>query len=138
MEDEKIVRMLMPAAPLKVARGRKDMGKKLREENKEMRTRHRFSKVGGSARATGMTCDVADQTEAKKMVKKEVMWEGARRQVHMMDTNKMGEFKHSPPSQKKEKKKGKTGEKKTSAQVNTNTNTNINNNNENKGQQGKG
>jgi len=52
----------------------------------------------------------------------------------MMDTNKMGEFKHSPPPQKKEEKKEKRGEKKTSAQVNTNTNTNNNNN---KGQQGK-
>ena len=51
----------------------------------------------------------------------------------MMDTNKMGEFKHSPPPQKKEEKKGKTIEKKTSTQVNTNTNTKDNNNN-NKGQ----
>jgi len=53
-----------------------------------------------------------------------------------MDTNRMGEFKHSSSPQKKEEKKGKTGEKKTSAQVNTNTNTGGNNNN-NKGQQGK-
>jgi len=67
------------------------------------------------------------------LVEKGVMWEGARRQVQMMDTNKMGEFKDSPPPPKKEEKKGKTGEKKTSAQVNTNTNTNNNN----KGQQGK-
>jgi len=51
----------------------------------------------------------------------------------MMDTNKMGEFKHSPSPQKKEEKKGKTIEKKTSTQVNTNTNTKDNNNN-NKGQ----
>jgi len=29
LEDEKIIRMLMPAAPSKVARGRKDIGKKL-------------------------------------------------------------------------------------------------------------
>jgi len=58
----------------------------------------------------------------------------------MMDPNKMGEFKHSPPPQKTEEKKGKTGEKKTSAQANTNTNSgnnNNNNNNNNKGQQGK-
>jgi len=53
----------------------------------------------------------------------------------MMDTNKMGEFKHSPQPQKKEKKKGKMGKKMTSTQVNTNTNG-INNKN-NKGQQGK-
>jgi len=51
----------------------------------------------------------------------------------MMDTNKMGEFKHSLPSQKKEEKKGGTGVKKTSVQVNSNTNSNNNN----KGQQGK-
>jgi len=50
----------------------------------------------------------------------------------MMDTNKMGEFKYSPPPQKQEGKKGKTGEKKTSAQVNINNNTNNN-----KGQQRK-
>jgi len=54
----------------------------------------------------------------------------------MVDTNKMEEFKYSPPSQKKkEEKKGKTGQKKTSAQVNTNINNSNNNNN--KGQQGK-
>jgi len=29
----------------------------------------------------------------------------------MMDTNKIGEFKHSLPSQKKEKKKERIGEK---------------------------
>jgi len=139
MEDEKTVRMLMPAAPSKVARGRRDIGKKLREENKDMKTGHRFPKVWGGARTTGLTFDAADHTEAKRLVEKEVMWEGTRRQVQMMDTNKMGEFKHSPPPQKKEEKKGKPGEKKTSAQVNRNsTNTNTNNtNNNNKNQQGK-
>jgi len=45
MEDEKVVKMLMPAAPLKVARGRKDIGKKLREENKDMKTGYRFPKM---------------------------------------------------------------------------------------------
>jgi len=136
MADKKTMRMLMPAAPSKVARGRRDIGKKLREENKEIKTGHRFPKVWGGARTTGLTFDAADHAEAKRMVEKGVVWEGARRQVQMMDTNKMGEFKHSPP-QKKEEKKGKTGEKKTSAQVNKNTNGTNNNNNNNKGQQGK-
>jgi len=130
MADEKSVRMLMPAAPSKVVSGRRDIGKKLREENKEMKTGHRFPKVWGGARTTGLTFDAADHTEAKRLVEKGVMWEGTQRQVQMMDTNKMGEFKHSPPPQKKEEKKGKTGQKKTSSQVNTNTNNN-------KGQQGK-
>jgi len=128
MEDEKVARMLMPAAPSKVARGRRDIGKKLREENKDMKTGHRFPKLWGDARTTGLTFDVADYTEAKKLVEKGVMWEGTRRQVQMMDTNKMGEFKHSPPPQKEEEKKRKTGEKKTSAQINTNTNGTNNNN----------
>jgi len=135
MADEKTVRMLMPAAPSKTARGRRDIGKKLREENKDMKTGHRFPKVCGGARTTGLIFDAADHAEAKRLVEKRVMWEGVRTQVQMMDTNKMGEFKHSPPPQKKEEKKGKTGEKKTSAQVNTNTNNNGSNNN--KGQQGK-
>jgi len=129
IEDERIVRILMPVVPSKVARGRKDIGKKLREENKKMSTGHRFPKTWGGSRTTGLTFDAADHTEAKKLVEKGVMWEGTRRQVQMMDTNKMGEFKHSPPLQKKEEKKGKMGEKKTSTQVNTNTNTNNNNNN---------
>jgi len=138
MADENIVSMMMPAVPSKVARGRKDIGKKLREENKEIKTAHRFPKLWRGARTTGLTFDTADYTEAKRLVEKGVMWEGAQRQVQMMDTNKMGEFKHSPPPQKKEEKKGKTGEKKTSAQVNTNTNTNPNtNNHNNKGQHGK-
>jgi len=137
MADEKTVRMLMPAAPSKVARGRRDIGKKLREENKEMKTGHRFPKVWGGARTTGLTFDAADHAEAKRLVEKGVMWEGARRQVQMMDTNKMGEFKHSPPQKKEEEKKGKTGKKKTSAQVNINTNTRGNNNNNNKNHQGK-
>jgi len=118
MEDDKTVRMLMPAAPSKVARGRKDIGKKLREENKEMKSGHRFPKTWGGARTTGLTFDEADHAGAKKLVEKGIMWEGVRRQVQMIDMNKMGEFKHSPPPQKKEEKKGKTGEKKTSAQVN--------------------
>jgi len=138
MEDEKVIRMLMPAAPSKVARGRRDIGKKLREENKDMKTGHQFPKLWGGARTTGLTFDAADHTEAKKLVEKGVMWEGVRRQVQMMDTNKMGEFKHSPPPQKKEEKKGKMSEKKTSAQVNTNTDTRgNNNNNNNKKHQGK-
>jgi len=132
MDDDKTVRMLMPAAPSKVARGRKDIGKKLREENKEMNTGHRFPKVWGGVRTTGLTFDAADHAEAKKLVEKGVMWEGGRRQVQMMDNNKMGEFKHSPPPQKQEEKKGKNGEKMTSAQANTNTNSNNN-----KRQQGK-
>jgi len=132
MADEKTVRMLIPAAPLKVARGRRDIGKRLREENKEMKMGHRFPKVWGGARTTGLTLDPADHTESKRLVEKGVMWEGVRRQVQMMDINKMGEFKHSPPPQKKEEKKEKMSEKKTSAQVKTNTT-----NNNNKGQQGK-
>jgi len=135
MADEKTVRMLMPAAPSKVARGRRDIGKKLREENKEMKTGHRFPKVWGGARVTGLTFDEADHMEAKRLVEKGVMWEGARRQVQMMDTNKMGEFKHSPLPQKKVEKKGKTEGKKTSGQVNTNTNTNSNNSNKGQGKQ---
>jgi len=45
IEDKKIVRMLMPAAPSKVARGRKDIRKKLREENKDMKTGDQFPKT---------------------------------------------------------------------------------------------
>jgi len=74
MADEKTVRMLMPAAPSKVARGRRDIGKKLREENKEIKTGHRFPKVWGGARTTGLTFDAADHTEAKRLVEKGVMW----------------------------------------------------------------
>jgi len=73
MEDKKIVRMLMPAAPSKVARGRKDIEKKLREENKDMKTGHWFPKLWGGARTTGLIFDTADHTEAKKFVKKGVM-----------------------------------------------------------------
>jgi len=126
MDDEKLVRMLMPAAPSKVARGRRDIGKKLREENKDMKTGHRFPKLWGGARTKGLTFDAADHTEAKKLVEKGVMWEGVRRQGQMMDTNKMGEFTHSPLPQKKEEKKEKIGEKKTSVQVKTNTTNNNN------------
>jgi len=82
-----------------------------------------------------LTFDAADYVEAKKLVEKGVMWEGVRRQVQMMDMNKMGEFKYFLPPQKKEEKKGKMGEKKTSRQVNTNTNTNGNNNNKGQGKQ---
>jgi len=73
MGNKKIIRMLIPAAPSKVARGRKDIGKKLREENKDMKTGHRFPKVWGGARTTGLTFDAADHAEAKKLVEKVVM-----------------------------------------------------------------
>jgi len=74
MEDKKIIRMLMLAAPSKVARGRRDIGKKLREKNNEMKTGHRFPKLWEGARTTGLTFDAADHTEAKRLVKKRVMW----------------------------------------------------------------
>lgn len=102
MEDEKTVRMLMPAASSKLVRGRRDIGKKLREENKEIKMEHRFPKLWGGARTTGLTFNTADPTDAKKLVEKGVMWKGVRRQLQMMDTNKRGEFTHSPPLQKKE------------------------------------
>jgi len=76
MKNEKVVRMLMPAIPLKVARGRKDIGRKLKEEYKEMKTEHSFPKIWGSARVTGLTFDAADHAEVKKLVEKGVMWEG--------------------------------------------------------------
>ena len=92
MEDEKIVRILMPAAPSKVARGRRDIGKKLREENKDMKSGNHFPNVWGGARTIGLTFDTADHAEVNRLVEKRVMWEGIRRHVQMMDTNKMGEF----------------------------------------------
>jgi len=95
MEDEKIVRMLMPAALLKGARGRKDIRRKLREEKKEMKTRHRFPKTWGGARTTSLTFDRVEHMEIKRLVEKGVMWEGAQRHIQIIDTNKMGEFKHS-------------------------------------------
>jgi len=79
MAGKKTVRILMPAAPSKVGRGRRDIGIKLREENKEMKTGHHFPKVWGGAKVTGLTFDAADHTEAKRLVEKGVMWEGIRR-----------------------------------------------------------
>ena len=73
MEDERTVRMLMPAVPSKVARGRRDIGKKLREENKNMKMGHCFPKVWRGARTTGLIFDTADHVEAKKLVEKGVM-----------------------------------------------------------------
>jgi len=96
MEDGLTIRMLMPVAPSKVARGRKDMGKKLREDNKDMKVGHRFPKLWGGARTTGLTFDAANVEEAKRLVASGVVWEGVKRQVQIVDTNKMGEFKHSP------------------------------------------
>jgi len=76
MENEKVVRMLMPVEPSKVARGRRDIGKKLRDENKDIKTGHRFPKLLVGARTTGLAFDAADHTEAKMLVEKGVMWEG--------------------------------------------------------------
>jgi len=68
IEDEKVVSILIPVALSKVARGRKDIGKKLKDENKEMRTGHWLPKVLESARTTGLTFDTTDHAEAKKLV----------------------------------------------------------------------
>jgi len=41
-----------------------------------MKTEHRFPKIWGGARTTGLTFDAADHTEAKRLVEKGVTWEG--------------------------------------------------------------
>jgi len=101
MEDGLTIRILMPAALLKVVRGRKDMGKKLRQDNKDIKIGHRFSKLWGEATIPGLIFNTANVEEAKRLVASEVVWEGVKRQVQIVDTNKMGEFKHFPTIGKK-------------------------------------
>ena len=76
IEDKKIVRTLVPASPSKVGRGTRDIGKQLREENKDRKTGHGFPKLWEGARTTRLTFNTTDHTEAKKLVEKEIMWKG--------------------------------------------------------------
>jgi len=59
------------------------------------------------------------------------MYEGVCKHVYVMNNIKMGEFNYSLPPQKKEEKKGKMGNIKTSGEVNNIINTSGNNNNNN-------
>jgi len=95
MDNDKKMRMLIPAVPSKVVCRRKNIGKKQMEENKQMRMGYRFPKTWGGARTTGLTSNTTDHSKPKRLVEKEVMWKGVQRHVQMMDMNKIGEFKHS-------------------------------------------
>ncbi|RPB18190.1 hypothetical protein L211DRAFT_854368 [Terfezia boudieri ATCC MYA-4762] len=81
VEDKKSVKLLAPAAPSKVARGRKGLAEAIQGENKEIRLAKRFPKLWGAARVTGFSFDVADNEEAKRVIRNGIMWEGHRRKV---------------------------------------------------------
>ncbi|RPB18320.1 hypothetical protein L211DRAFT_854230 [Terfezia boudieri ATCC MYA-4762] len=69
LEDKSSVRLMVLSAPMKVSRGRKGLGEAIQEENKEVKLAKRFPKLWGAARVTGFTLDVADNEEAKKMIR---------------------------------------------------------------------
>ncbi|RPB19779.1 hypothetical protein L211DRAFT_852895 [Terfezia boudieri ATCC MYA-4762] len=81
VEDPKSVQLLVPSAPLMVPRGRKALGEKIKEENKDLRMARRLPKLWGSAKVTEFIFDVADSEEAKRIIKSGLMWEGQRRKV---------------------------------------------------------
>ncbi|RPB21817.1 hypothetical protein L211DRAFT_851268 [Terfezia boudieri ATCC MYA-4762] len=69
LEDKSSVRLIVPSAPMKVARGRKRLGEAIQEENKEVKLAKRFPKLWGAARVTGFMFDMADNEEAKKVIR---------------------------------------------------------------------
>ncbi|RPB27206.1 hypothetical protein L211DRAFT_897096 [Terfezia boudieri ATCC MYA-4762] len=105
LEDRSSVRLMVPAAPMKVARGRKGLGEAIQEENKEVKLAKRFPKLWGAARVTGFTFDVANNEEAKKVIRNGLVWEGQKRKVAYFEqklpqqrtqqvTQKQGGFRH--------------------------------------------
>ncbi|RPB22305.1 hypothetical protein L211DRAFT_850848 [Terfezia boudieri ATCC MYA-4762] len=81
LEDKSSVRLMVPSAPMKVSRGRKGLGEAIQEENKEVKLAKRFPKLWGAARMTGFTFDMADNEEAKKVIRNGLVWEGQKRKV---------------------------------------------------------
>ncbi|RPB23602.1 hypothetical protein L211DRAFT_849592 [Terfezia boudieri ATCC MYA-4762] len=102
VDDLKSVRLMVPAALMLEARGRKALAEKIRGENKELKTAKRYPKLWGKARVTGFTFDAENIEKAKKIIKLEILWKGKRRRVGFFEqealqkaTQKMGASKIS-------------------------------------------
>ncbi|RPB21967.1 hypothetical protein L211DRAFT_850950 [Terfezia boudieri ATCC MYA-4762] len=85
VEEGTTVRMIALVVPMTVARGRKALAEKLREENKDIRRAKRMPKAWGGAKVMGFIFDAADSTEVIRLVKTGIMWDGKRRKVVMFE-----------------------------------------------------
>lgn len=52
------------------------MGQKLREENNNIKNEKRYSKYCGQAKVTSFIFDVIGATEAERLIKNGMKWEG--------------------------------------------------------------
>ncbi|KAF8415233.1 hypothetical protein EV426DRAFT_630171, partial [Tirmania nivea] len=84
-EEGKSVKMIAPAVPITIARGRYALAQKLREENKDLKGGKRMPKLWGGAKVTGFTFDAADAAEASKLIKKGLIWDGKMRKVAIFE-----------------------------------------------------
>ncbi|RPB21375.1 hypothetical protein L211DRAFT_851551 [Terfezia boudieri ATCC MYA-4762] len=85
VENLKSVKLMVPSAPMMIPKSRKELGEKIMQENKGLRTARRYPKLWSTAKVTGFTFDVADDQEAKRVINEGLMWEGKRRRVSYFD-----------------------------------------------------
>ena len=57
------------------------MGQKLREENNDIKNEKRYSKYCGQAKVTSFIFDVIGATEAERLIKNAMKWEGQMSRV---------------------------------------------------------
>lgn len=68
-----------------VAKDRKALAEKLREENKGLKGGKRMPKAWGAVKATGFTFDAAHAEEAASLVKNGIIWDRKSRKVAMFE-----------------------------------------------------
>lgn len=73
--EEETFKMLVPDTPMVKLVGRKAIGQKLREDNKEIKSRKRYLKYWGEAKVTRFIFDMLGATEAERLVKNRITWE---------------------------------------------------------------
>ena len=91
--EEETYKLLVPDSPIVKLLGRKAIGKKLREENKDIKNGKRYPKYWGQAKVMGFICDVIGAAEAERLVKNGIKWEGKTRRVLVLRKGEDGRQK---------------------------------------------
>ena len=111
LEQETFKLLALDASMVKPL-GRKAIGQKVREENKEIKNGKRYAKYWGQAEITDFNFDVIGAAEAERLVKNRIKWKGKTRRVSVLRKGKRMEekinsMKKTLVQKRKEEFKGK-------------------------------
>lgn len=114
---EKTFKMLAPDIPMVKSLERKAIGKKLREENKEIRNGKRYPKYWEQSKVTEFIFNIVEVAEAESLVKNGIKWQGKPITVSVLRKGELGRQK-TPFLTKVGRQKKREEAKKKGPQVN--------------------